>query len=311
MVNQELLKTILITGIGGFIGSNVAKKFLNKGFKVIGIDDLSSGKKENIPDEVTFIQGDLVDSKTLDRINTYCEYILHIAGQSSGEVSFEDPVLDLQKNTQSTLNLIRFGIKNKSKKIIYASSMSIYGDSKNLSVTEEDFPSPKSCYGVSKLASEKYLDIFSNLLPYVSMRMFNVYGPGQDLDNLKQGMVSIYISQAFKNNKILVKGNLDRFRDFIFIDDVVEAWYKVTLKESIKNEKINIGTGKKVHVKELLEIIISKFPKSYYFVHGSTPGDQKGVFANNKKLKKLTGINKFTSLENGIEQFCKFLNKNY
>ncbi len=309
MTNLELVKTIIITGVAGFIGSNVAKKFLSEGFKVIGIDDLSSGKIENIPAKVSFIKGDLVDLKTLDKIKDHCDYILHLAGQSSGEVSFEDPVKDLEKNTQSTLNLIQFGIKNKSKKIIYASSMSIYGDSEKISVSEEDYPSPKSCYGVSKLASEKYLEIFSNSLPYVSMRMFNVYGPGQDLENFKQGMVSIYISQAYKTNKILVKGNLDRFRDFIFIDDVVHSWYKVTIDESIKNEKINIGTGKKNYVKDLLEIIISKFPKSYYFVSGSTPGDQKGVYANNNKLKKLIGISKFISLEIGIEKFYKYLNK--
>ena len=136
--------------------------------------------------------------------------------------------------------------------------MSVYGNPINGIAKEEDEPSPLSCYGISKLASENYLKIFSDYLPFVSLRMFNVYGPGQDLNNLKQGMVSIFISQALKNKKINVKGSLSRFRDFIFIKDVVDAWYNTTINKYINNITINIGTGKKTTVEDLLKIITSK-----------------------------------------------------
>ncbi len=300
-------KNIIITGVAGFIGSHIAARFLKEGYKVIGIDNLSSGKLENIPKEVQFINGDLCNDEIFNQIVDYCPYILHLAGQSSGEISFEDPVADLRKNTISTLNLIKFGIKNGSKKIIYASSMSVYGETPNDSPQEEDHLDPISCYGVSKLSSERYLRVFSHSLPYVSMRMFNVYGPGQDLNNLKQGMVSIYISQAIKNKNIRVKGSLKRFRDFIYIDDVVECWFKATLNNEISNIELNIGTGKKTTVETLLKKIISKIPGVNYYLNGVTLGDQKGICADNKKLKKLIKIEKFISIDDGLEKYLRYL----
>lgn len=302
-------KKILITGIAGFIGSNVAKKFIKEGFQVVGIDNLSTGKIENIPDQANFINGDLVNLKTFQQIKDDFSYILHFAGQSSGEISFEDPVEDLRKNTISTLNLIKYGIEINAKKILYASSMSIYGDSKHKAAKEDQNPQPISCYGISKLASEKYLETFSKFLPYVSMRMFNVYGPGQDLTNLKQGMVSIFIAQAIKSKRILVKGSLQRFRDFIYINDTVEAWYKATISDNVKNIAINIGTGQKTTVEELLMIIKNKIDDISYYSNGSTPGDQSGVFADNSKLKKLLKFKNFTNLEDGLQEYFDFLSK--
>lgn len=302
-----MCKTILITGIAGFIGSNIAKRFISEGFKVIGIDDLSTGKIQNIPDQTNFIEGDILDPKVFNKINEKCSYILHLAGQSSGEISFEDPVKDLHLNTISTLNVINFGIKNQSKKILYASSMSVYGEVNDKPVKETQRPLPISCYGISKLASENYLEIFSKNIPFVSMRMFNVYGPGQNLNNLKQGMVSIFIAQALKNKNICVKGDLNRFRDFIYIDDVVEAWYKATISEKVYNLRINIGTGEKISVKSLLDTIISYIPNSNYFQSGETPGDQHGIYADTHLQKSLLNIEKYISLEKGIELFTENL----
>ncbi len=302
-------KKILITGIAGFIGSNVAKKFIKEGFQVIGIDNLSTGKIENVPDQAKFINGDLVDLKTYQEIKDNCHYILHFAGQSSGEISFEDPVQDLRKNTISTLNLIKYGIDTKAEKILYASSMSIYGNTENKPAIEEQIPHPISCYGISKLCSEKYLEIFSKQLPYVSMRMFNVYGPGQDLTNLKQGMVSIFIAQAIESKKILVKGSLQRFRDFIYINDTVDAWYKATISDEVENIAINIGTGQKTSVEELLMKIKNKINGISFFSNGSTPGDQSGVFADNSKLKKLLNFKSFTSLEDGLQKYIDYLSQ--
>ena len=168
---------ILITGVAGFIGSKIAKRFIDEGYRVYGIDDLSGGDIKNIHPEVDFINCDLVDPFSLTKIPSSCELILHLAGQSSGEISFHNPVEDLMKNTISTLNLINFGIKNKVKKILYASSMSVYGDfdCNNYGVKEGSNLHPKSCYGIGKLSSEQYLQIYQNELPFISLRMFNVY----------------------------------------------------------------------------------------------------------------------------------------
>lgn len=299
---------VLITGVAGFIGSHVATRFLFEGYHVIGVDDLSSGKIENVPSGVEFIKANLADKASVEKLPSGCNLILHLAGQSSGEISFDDPILDLQKNTVSTLNLIQYGIRNNSTRIVYASSMSVYGEVENKPISEGHHPKPLSCYGVGKLASEGYLKVFQNQLPFVALRMFNVYGPGQDLTNFRQGMVSIYLAQAINSGKIEVKGNLSRYRDFIFIEDVVETWFRSATYKSAENQIFNVGTGLKTTIGELLEIICKSVPGADFFVQGSTPGDQNGIFADNSKLKNIFGINNFKQLDEGISVFNEWAN---
>jgi len=296
--------TLLITGIAGFIGSKIAYKAIENGYKVVGVDDLSMGNKANIPLNVEFYAFDLSKKVFFDQLPRNIDYILHLAGQSSGEISFDDPILDLEKNTHSTLNLIDFGIKNNVKKILYASSMSVYGEVDNQPVSENQEPKPLSCYGVGKLASERYLTIFSNQIPFISFRMFNVYGPGQDLSNMRQGMVSIFVSQALRNNSILVKGSLDRFRDFIYIDDVVNCWLKAIELNELNNITVNLGTGKRTDIGTLVNEISKNFYAPEIIVEGSTLGDQFGIYADTSKLKSYFKINALTSLKEGVNKFA-------
>ncbi len=212
----------------------------------------------------------------------------------------------MNKNTISTLNLIEFGITNKIKKIIYASSMSVYGSVPDKPISEVYNCKPLSCYGVSKLSSENYLEVFKSRLPYISFRMFNVYGPGQDMDNLRQGMVSIYLSQALKNNSVEVKGSLQRFRDFIYIDDVVDVWVKAALNDVKLNEVINLGTGLKSDVKYLLNLIQHSFPNLVINETSPTPGDQSGIYADTTKLREIFGISEFTNLKDGLLKFIEY-----
>jgi len=296
--------TLLITGVAGFIGSKIAEKALEKGFEVIGIDDLSSGKKEQIPTGLEFYAYDLSDKNLVHQLPAKVDYILHLAGQSSGEISFDNPISDLEKNTHSTLNLIQFGIKNKVKKILYASSMSVYGAVKDVPISEQQEALPLSCYGVGKRASEQYLSIFGDQLPYISYRMFNVYGPGQDLTNMRQGMVSIFLSQALQSNAILVKGSLDRFRDFIYIDDVVDCWLKGIELTELKNLTVNLGTGERTEVGDLVNEISRHFDQPSLTVEGSTPGDQFGIYADTSLLKESFQIDQLTSLKEGMKCFA-------
>ena len=190
---------VLVTGIAGFIGSKLATALIEKGYKVIGVDDFSTGFKKNVPSQSIMIEGDVSDPLTIEKINQYSfDYIFHFAGQSSGEISFEDPIKDLKINTSSTLLLLDFAARKNIKRFFYASSMSVYGDKKEY-VDENSETDPKSFYGVGKLASEKYLSIYSNSnLKCTSLRLFNVYGENQNLSNLKQGMISIYYQWLLK-----------------------------------------------------------------------------------------------------------------
>ena len=302
------MKNVLITGVGGFIGSKVAEKFLNNGFTVYGIDDFSMGSRsKKIIEKINFIEMDLSDKNKIENLPKNVDLILHLAGQSSGEISFDDPIKDLQKNVISTLNLIKYGVERNIEKFVYASSMSVYGNVEDIPIKESHSCNPLSCYGVGKYAAENYLKIYSTKLPYVSLRMFNVYGPGQDMNNMRQGMVSIYLSQLLSKNKIEVKGSIERFRDFIHINDVVDIWWEVSVRNDIFNKTLNVGTGKKTKVKELLEIMKKLFPGSSYFQSDPTPGDQNGIFSDNKNLIKNIGFKKFISLNDGIRDFVEFL----
>jgi UDP-glucose 4-epimerase len=300
------MESILITGIAGFIGSHVASRFLREGYSVVGVDDLSGGRIENVPAGVEFIEGDLAEKSTLSRIPKGCRKILHLAGQSSGEISFDDPVADLEKNTVSTLSLIRYGIENTVERFLYASSMSVYGTVDDAPVPETQVCAPLSCYGVGKYASEGYLRVYQSKLPFVILRMFNVYGPGQDMRNLRQGMVSIFLSQALATGKIEVKGTVDRFRDIIYIDDVVEAWYRAATRVQAIGQTFNVATGVKTTVGSLLEKICVLVPGASFYVQGATPGDQSGVFADVSRMGSALDLRSFTPLDAGLLKFVEW-----
>ena len=300
-------KTVVVTGVAGFIGSRVAARMAAEGFTVVGVDDLSSGKQSNVPSSIDFIQGNLADTQTISKLPKAAEFVLHLAGQSSGEMSFDDPVSDLEKNTISTLNLIRYGIGANISKLVYASSMSVYGNVPDAPIGEDEHVAPLSCYGIGKLAAENYLNVFGQQLSSVSLRMFNVYGPGQDMANLRQGMVSIYLAQALTNKHIVVKGSLERFRDFIYIDDVVEAWFRAVTLAGVGGNTINIGTGVRTTVAQVLEAVKANVVGTTVEVTDPTPGDQNGVFADTTRMRALLGMSDFVQLADGVKRFSDFV----
>jgi len=300
-------KTVVVTGVAGFIGSRVAARMAAEGFTVIGVDDLSSGKQSNVPSSIDFIQGNLADTQTISKLPKSAEFVLHLAGQSSGEMSFDDPVADLEKNTISTLNLIKYGIGANTSKFVYASSMSVYGNVPDAPIGEDEHVAPLSCYGVGKLAAENYLNVFGKQLSSVSLRMFNVYGPGQDMTNLRQGMVSIYLAQALTNKHIVVKGSLERFRDFIYIDDVVDAWFRAATFAGVVGNTINIGTGVRTTVAQVLEAVKANVVGTTVEVTDPTPGDQNGIFADTTRMRALLGMSDFVQLADGVKRFSDFV----
>ena len=302
----------LITGAAGFIGSAVAKKLINEGNDCVTIDNLSTGNKENVPNGCRFIEGNTYDETILEELKKEkFDAIIHIAGQSSGEVSFDDPIYDLQTNTASTIMLLKFARETGCKKFIYASSMSVYGDHNPPLVDEATDTVPKSFYAVGKLASEHYMRIYSDYgIACTALRFFNVYGIGQNMENLRQGMASIFLAQAIKDRHIVVKGSKDRFRDFVYIDDVVES-VLASLTIECGFHIYNVCAQKPQTVERVISTIQDNLNYSVSVEYiGGTPGDQFGIYGRYEKINSELGWEPKVSFEDGMRAMVNWaLNK--
>ena len=305
---------VIITGGSGFLGSNLAKFFIRQNHKIIIIDRV---KNNNLySKDYIFYKCDLNDKKNLEKIKIDQENILlHCAGQPSAAKSFEDPITDLKTNILTTVNILDWAKKNKTKKIIYASTFNVYKEnSKNIKLKETDACEAKSLYAISKKSAENYIRLYGSHLgiKWNILRMFNIYGPGQNPKNNFLGMISIFLNMAKSNKEIIVKGSLERFRDFVFIDDVVEVWYKIAISTEHFNKIYNLGSGKKTKLNFLIKKIIEiSNSKSLIKQTEGTPGDFKGCYANIDLLKKDFNYTPRVSLNLGLKIFNKWLDKFY
>jgi UDP-glucose 4-epimerase len=297
-------KVVLVTGGAGFIGSHIARSLIADGYEVDIVDNVSTGALENIPAEAEFFKLDLRFAESPESLpKKQYAAILHLAGQSSGEKSFEDPVYDFDANARSTALLSNWALANGIPAFIYASSMGVYGQPASHPVSENVRPEPISFYGASKYSAEQVLRVASlQGLRTVSFRMFSVYGPGQNLDDMKQGIVSIFLAQLFRERSIMIKGSLSRVRDFIHIDDVARAW-KLALQSPVSGI-FNLAGGKGVTLKDMIAKLIqacgldSTTPIRQ--VEG-TPGDQFAVSADISALRQVLDWCPRISLDEGIE----------
>lgn len=311
------MSTALVTGGAGFIGSHLARRLLNEGWKVYIVDNLSTGFEDNIPSGSHFILLDLSRDDFVSFLpNEKFDIVFHLAAQSSGEISFDDPVYDLKVNCLSTLLLLDWCYRQCIKRFIYTSSMSIYGDQDIQPVREDALSNPKSFYGVGKLSSESYLNIYSKMgVNITSLRLFNVYGPGQNMKNLRQGMVSIYMAYIMKGEELLVKGSPDRYRDFIYVADVIDAYMQCLKNNRAFGKAYNIATGIKTCIQELVDMELKAFgydPLQYPVKYsGSTPGDTFGIFADISAIREDIGWEPKTSLPVGLKRMVEWalLNK--
>ncbi|MBZ0165415.1 MAG: NAD-dependent epimerase/dehydratase family protein [Candidatus Omnitrophica bacterium] len=307
------MKTYLVTGGAGFIGSHIATHLIQQGHQVVILDNLSTGREENIPEGAQFIKMDLADLKQYRLLKDIsAEAVFHLAGQSSGEISFADPWYDFQSHVVSTFHLLTYCREKNIKRFLYASSMSVYGDPETLPVKEEDPLQPKSFYGTGKSSAENYIRFFQGLgVETTILRFFNVYGPGQNLDNMRQGMASIYLAFMLKGQPIQVKGSKDRFRDFLYIDDLVSGWMKAYQAEAAFGKTYNLCSGVKTTVEDLIELLKTAYGDPDYpteYLKG-TPGDQFGLYGDNSVIINELGWSPQTSLERGLSAMVEHAKK--
>jgi UDP-glucose 4-epimerase len=299
------MEKILITGGAGFIGLNLIKYLHKKKNKIYVIDLPKKIKKyKKKLNGCVLISGNIENENLFNKINKKVDTVYHLAAKCSTEASEKMPINCLKTNVLGTTNLFNWSIKNRPKKIVFTSSMAVYG--KVASNAKENYNcKPISIYGISKLAGEMIVSkLESNLTKVIILRLFNVYGPGQDMKNIKQGMLSIYLSQILKHKKVFIKGSLNRFRDFVFIDDVISA-----LTHGFKKSNTyNVGFGKPYKVIDVIKILFNltknNFNKKKIKFLIKHSGDPWGNFANISKFKRIGWHPKF-DLKFGAKETLK------
>ena len=296
-------RRVLVTGGAGFIGSHLARALLDDGWSVDVADDLSSGSDGNVPNGARLHRVDLGERGAVDALpDARYDAIAHVAGQSSGEKSFDDPPRDLDSNARSTVALADWALARGVPRFVHASSMGVYGQVGHAASEESTPTEPVSWYGASKLAAERALAVAeARGLSTCSLRMFSIYGPGQDLREMRQGMVSIFLSFMLQGEPIGVRGSLDRVRDFVFIDDCVEAW-RLALEGDARGA-LNVGTGTGTPigamVAELLDV--AGAPDHPVTETGeTTPGDQTALWADTRRVAERLGWSARTPLREGL-----------
>jgi UDP-glucose 4-epimerase len=260
---------ILVTGGAGFIGSHVAEGLLAVGHRVLVFDNESTGKRENAPPAAAYLRGDVASLEDLGRaFENRPDAVCHIAGQVSISRSFTDPVADLRTNTQGTLNVLQLCVKHRVTRLLYASSMTNYGQTDTLPIPETHSCEPTSYYGITKYAAERYVHTTAKRndlgfrLRVTSFRMYNVYGPRQALDNPYQGVLGIFLGNILRNEPIVIFGDGEQSRDFVYIDDVVRAWVMALEHEGSVGGIFNIGSGRRLTINQLADAVLHAFGQS-------------------------------------------------
>jgi UDP-glucose 4-epimerase len=295
----------LVTGGAGFIGSHLARSLLADGWDVEIADDLSSGSELNLPDGAPVHRVDLGTREGVAALpGGRFDAIAHLAGQSSGEKSFDDPVRDLDANTRSTVLLARWALERGVPVLAHASSMGVYGQPAAWPVAEDAPLRPLSWYGASKRAAEAALEVAAGQgLRTVSLRMFSIYGPGQDLREMRQGMVSIFLAMLLRGEEVVVHGPLDRVRDLVYVDDCVRAW-RLALEREDARGAFNVGTGTGTTVGDLVAELVDVcgLPAGHPVrSQGTTPGDQYALAADTARAREALGFEARTPLRAGLE----------
>lgn len=293
---------VLVTGGAGFIGSHLVDRLIEEGYKVIVIDNLSGGKKENLNPKAVFHKADICNLEKILPLFKGVDYVFHLAANPRVIFSVEKPIETHKVNIDGTLNVLYASYKNKVKRVIFASSSAVYGSIKKLPLKENMIPNPISPYGLHKLVDEYYCKLFSSLynLETVSLRYFNVYGPRMDPEGPYALVIGRFLKLKKEGKPLTIYGDGKQTRDFVFVDDVVEANILAMKSKKVgKGEVINICYGKNYSINYVAKLIGGK--KVYL---PKRKGEMRHTLGDNSLARKLLSWKPKFSLEEGIE-ICK------
>ena len=295
---------ILVTGGAGFIGSNLADALIEEKHNVTIIDDLSTGKRRNIPRKARFHEMDIA-SPVVDKVfeSGKFDQVFHLAAQMDVRRSVENPSNDAEINILGGINLLQASVKHKIKRFVFSSTGgAIYGEQQQFPASENHAANPLSPYGISKLAFEKYLYFynFQHGLQYVSLRYANVYGPRQNPEG-EAGVVAIFCRRLLKSQEAVIYGDGGQTRDFVYVDDIVKA--NLLAMNFQSSMAFNVGTGLETDINTIFAKIKKYTGSSQERIHlDPKPGEQRRSCISNEKIKKFLGWQPTIPLEQGIEK---------
>jgi nucleoside-diphosphate-sugar epimerase len=250
----------VVTGGAGFIGSNTVDELVRRGETVVVLDDLSSGKEENLAEvrsKISFIKGSVTDLEAVRKAMQSADFVLHLAARTSVPRSVKDPLETNKINVEGTLNVLLAARDAKVKRIVFAASSSAYGETATLPKVETMQPEPISPYGVAKYAGELYAQTFGRVygLENVCLRYFNIFGPRQDPDSPYSGVLAKFCAAFLEKTQPVVFGDGEQSRDFTFVENAVAANLLACEAPNVSGKVFNIGTGARITLNETLRLL--------------------------------------------------------
>jgi len=300
---------VVVTGGCGFIGSNLVKRLFETGNEITVLDNFMSGYRSNLSSlkNVNIIEGDIRDESTVKKAIKGAEVVFHLAASVGNKRSIDFPLVDAQINVIGTLNLLEAARKEGVRKIVTSSSAGIFGELKTLPIKEDHPIEPDSPYGCTKLCEEKLCLAYAKLynIEAVCLRYFNVYGPNQRYDAYGN-VIPIFVYKMFNNEPIIIYGDGEQTRDFVHVDDVVQA--NINAADSIGiNGAFNIASGKRVTINKLVEIITKNYKQSVRIEYGSQrSGDVLHSLADISMAQHSINYFPTVDLEFGIDGYVEW-----
>jgi len=306
------MSTMLVTGGAGFIGSHLVERILGLGHEARVLDDFSTGHRENLApfaDDIDLHVGDVRDIEAVRRAVDGVDIVFHEAALASVPRSVDDPITSNEVNVGGTLNVLVAARDAGVRRLVYASSSSIYGDSPELPKREDMAPSPESPYAVGKLAGEHYCSVFSSLygLECVALRYFNVFGPRQDPGSQYAAVIPIFATALLSGRRCLIHGDGEQSRDFTYVANVVDANLLAAEADGVAGEVMNVACGDTVTVSTLHDRLRGLTGSDLEPEHGpERAGDVKHSYADISRARELLAFEPGVCFDEGLERTVKW-----
>jgi len=298
----------LVTGGAGFIGSNTVDELVRRGHSVVVLDDLSSGKEDNLAEvrnKITFMKGSIIDIEVVRKAMHEADYVLHLAARTSVPRSVKDPIETNRINIDGTLNVLVAARDAKVKRVVFAASSSAYGETPTLPKVETMEPVPISPYGVTKYVGELYAQTFGRCygLENVSLRYFNIFGPRQDPGSPYSGVLAKFCTSFLEETPPLIFGDGEQSRDFTYVENAIQANLLACEAPNVSGKVFNVGTGRRFTLNETIELL-SKISGTPLKAKCDPPreGDIRDSQADISQAHDFLGYDPLVSFEEGLRR---------